>query len=166
MRKYLVPFLFLLPVLVIIAQGCRKDGTPEDKSLYEEVNNTAGYSYYKKDYLMRLSSKESDHNPYFRVRFNSIAFAALTDKGKLPAGGVFPDGSVVVAELYDVNPGYTKIFAVMKKSTSENAVNGWLWAEFQPDASTVYSVTKKGADCAGCHSNNSRDGVRLFNQFP
>jgi hypothetical protein len=166
MRKFVILILFSIPMIAIILNGCKKEEAPEDKILSEEVNILANFKYYKNNTLYRLSSAQSAHNPYFKVRFNTIAYAALTDNGRLPAGGSFPQGSVVVSELYENNPGYIKLMAVMKKSNSPNAVNGWLWSEMLYDGSTAYSVAKKGGECVNCHSNNSRDQVRVFNQFP
>lgn len=166
MNRNLVTLFFMAIVVLILGDSCKKESVPEDKDLYTEIMNSGGYEYYKKSTTLTLSSKQSDHNAYFRIRFNSIAKAALTDNGKLPAGGSFPDGSVIVSELFDSSPGNVKIYAVMKKSTSSNAVNGWLWAQFQPDDNTAYSISKKGDLCTSCHSTNARDHVRVFNQFP
>ncbi len=166
MNRNLITFFFIAMVVLIIGDSCKKESVPEDTDLYAEIMNTAGFEYYKNNSALQLSSKQSDHNAYFRIRFNSIAKVVLTDNGKLPNGGSFPDGSVIVTELFDASPGNVQIYAVMKKSKSANAVNGWLWAEFQPDKTTAYSVSKKGADCTSCHSTNARDNVRVFNQFP
>jgi hypothetical protein len=166
MRRLFISMALLFFVCVVLFDACKKEGTSEDKALYNELNSIGNFKYYKNAAIIRLSSAQSGHNPYFKVRFNTIAYAALTDSGRLPVGHVFPTGSVIVTELYDGSPGLLKLYAVMKKTASPNAVNGWIWAEFQYDASTVYSVEKKGADCTSCHSINARDQVRIFNQFP
>lgn len=166
MFKFIYPIVFFITSLAIVLDSCKKEGSAEDKALYEEMNAIGNFKYYKNNNIARLSSSQSAHNPFFKVRFNSIANAALTDSGRLPSGHVFPTGSVIVTELYDANPGLLKLYAVMKKTSSPNAVNGWIWAEFLYDASTAYSTEKKGADCSSCHSTNARDQVRVFNQFP
>jgi hypothetical protein len=164
--KLIYSFLFCIVCLAIVLDSCKKDSSSEDKALYEEMNAIGNFKYYKNNTITRLSSAQSAHNPYFKVRFNTTAYAALSDSGRLPLGKVFPTGSVIVSELSDANPGYIKLYAVMKKTSSQNAVNGWIWAEFLYDGSTAYSTDKKGADCISCHSTNARDQVRVFNQFP
>ncbi len=45
------------------------------------------------------------------------------------------------------------------------AGGGWLWAEYGPTGSVVYSVTNRGAGCVGCHllgSGPQNDLVRTF----
>jgi Cytochrome P460 len=128
--------------------------------------STTGYTYYKNDDALRPSSSASPHSRYFAVKFDTIAYSVLTDDGKLPVDGTFPVGSLVVKELYDTEDGALVLYAVMKKSASENAKNGWLWAEFKADGATFYSVSEKGASCVGCHSINHRDYMRLFDLFP
>jgi hypothetical protein len=80
--------------------SCKKENTNIDATLYNEIKSVGGFIYYKGDNTVLQSSTASAHTPYFRVRYNSTAYAALTDNGKLPVGATFPDGSVVVKELY------------------------------------------------------------------
>ena len=164
--KFIYPLCFIAIATAIVLDSCKKESSTEDKALYDEMNSIGNFKYYKNQGFARLSSSQSAHNAYFKVRFNTTAYAALTDSGRLPKGYVFPAGSVIVSELYDANPGYIKLYAVMKKTSNPNAVNGWVWAEFLYDGSTAYSIEKKGGECTSCHSSNARDQVRIFNQFP
>jgi hypothetical protein len=137
-----------------------------DSFLVAQSHLLQNFTWYKNDPVIRESSNASAHNKYFRVRFNAIANAALSAQGKLPAGGAFPQGSLVVKELYDTPTGPVKLLAILlKDSANSYAVNGWLWAELKPDGGNYISATAKGAQCVSCHSANSRDYTRIFDLF-
>ncbi|MBP6731198.1 MAG: cytochrome P460 family protein, partial [Chitinophagales bacterium] len=150
----------------LILSQCKK-ATPEDEVQYNKAVNTTGFTYYQNSNSYLPSSSASGHGePYFRVRFNQIAYTALTDSGRLPTGSVFPEGSIVVKELYDNSNGALKLIAIMEKTASNSlAANGWLWSEYKADGKLVVSVNDKGTACTGCHSTNSRDYARLFDLF-
>lgn len=159
---------WLLSLLLFLAANCKQeDITLEETAIYEAVKGSIGFAFYKNDSSILESSDESPHADFFRVRFNAIAQAALIDNGKLPADSVFPQGSLVVKELYDSEAGEMTVLSVMKKdSTNSNSINGWVWVEFEADGALHYSSGDKGGNCKSCHSNNDRDFVRLFNLFP
>jgi hypothetical protein len=158
-------FIFFLTATLITVSSCKK-ATEEDKVLYDKVKSDVGFTFYKNSTAVLTSSSTSPHNDFFRMRYNDIAIAAMTDNGKLPVGGTFPDGSLVVKELYDTQGGALKLLAVMGKSGSGSTGAGWKWAEYKPDGSAVYSVTKKGDGCISCHSTNARDYNAVFYYFP
>lgn len=138
-----------------------------DQLLFYKSIKTSGFVYYKNNNAVIPSSSPSAHNPYFRVRFNTIAANALTDNGKLPVGGSFPTGSLVVKELYNTETGELKFLAVMEKlPTDTNSGAGWLWGEYYADGTVFNGIADKGAACISCHSTNARDYVRLFDLFP
>ncbi|MFN7593670.1 MAG: hypothetical protein ACK5QZ_10000 [Bacteroidota bacterium] len=66
--------------------ACKKENTDTDTLLYNEIKNASGFIYYKGDNKIMQSSTQSGHSAYFRVRYNSTAYVALTDNGKLPVG--------------------------------------------------------------------------------
>lgn len=175
LKEKMVAILSISLLLGLII-SCRKDiGRPQftaagpltDADLYNNATNTADYSYYKSTLSITPSSKETAHGPWFKLRFNSIAAAALTDNGKLPVGASFPEGSVVVKELYQAQTGGLIYLAVMQKMAAHaNAREGWLWAEFDDKGKAVQSIGNNGAACVSCHSNNDRDKVRAFELFP
>ncbi len=167
MKKKSLLFSATIVSMVLLLPECKKT-TDQDKQLFDLAKTTAGYTYYKGDNTIQPSSPQSAHNAYFRVRFNDIAQAALTDNGKLPAGSSFPEGSVVVKELYDSPTGDLKLLAIMQKASGNSASGvNWLWAEYKPDGKLGYSTAKKGEGCISCHSSaGNRDYVRLFELFP
>ncbi len=155
-------------LIIFLFSQCKKKPTEEDKILFDKAKVATGFTYYKNNSTVLASSPQTAHNAFFRVRFNAIAQAVLTDNGRLPAGGSFPDGSLIVKELYDSQAGSLQLLAVMEKSTG-NSLSGanWLWAEYKSDGALGYSISKKGEGCTGCHGTaGNRDYMRLFELFP
>ncbi|MCW3122809.1 MAG: hypothetical protein JWQ38_2301, partial [Flavipsychrobacter sp.] len=140
-----------------------------DSALIAKAAALTDVYYYKGNDTVYPSSPASAHNAFFRVRFNMIAKNALTDGGKLPVGGSFPIGALIVKELQLKADGTgLRGFAIMEKSpTDPNAVDGWIWAEYGSTTTpTGISLTGKGSQCVSCHSSSDRDKVRLFSLFP
>ncbi len=161
--------------ITLVATQCKKDeskpttpASDPNKDLFAEANATGNYKYYKNSSTILASSPGSGHPNFMRVRFNTIAQGALGVDGKLPSGGTFPEGSVIVKEVFSANDATTVTsWAVMKKTSTGNSANGYVWGEYKTDGAVVYSITNKGANCAGCHAAaGNRDMVRLFEQFP
>jgi hypothetical protein len=165
MRKPIFAILVSTSLILLIA-SCKKEDKNLDEELYNETKSAGGFIYYKGDNTVLQSSTASPHLGYFRVRYNASAYSALTDTGKLPVGGSFPEGSIVVKELYTTLTGELKMLAVMKKSSKPQAGEGWLWSEYNADGSVVVPASEKGKSCISCHSTNARDYNRLFDLFP
>lgn len=166
--KLLFASLLSLSVFVV---ACSKEEEKEEidttnQTIFEDITAAKNYTFYKGDPSVVPSSPQSAHNAFFRVRFNAIASAALTDGGKLPANGTFPEGSIIVKDLYDSQTGNIVLYAVMKKeSANANSNKGWLWIEYDAAGKEVYKISSKGNGCVSCHSSNHRDYVRLFDLF-
>jgi hypothetical protein len=103
------------------------------------------------------------HQPLVRVSMNARAASALQND-TLPAGGGFPDSSVIFKQI--MMNGQVQLYAViLKDRTNPLAGNGWLWAEFTPDGTPYISMTRRGVNCVGCHSRErgpEHDFVRTF----
>lgn len=112
----------------------------------------------------RLNGSEA-HRPVIRVRLNSVATAALVN-GRLPTNSAFPDGSIVVKEIRPTATTPLTLYAVMVRDRGNAlAGNGWLWAEYGPSGSVVYSVNSRGSACTSCHLRErgpQSDLVRTF----
>lgn len=163
------PFIFVFCSLFCLTQ-CSKKSSPSapetDAALFAKAT-APGFRYYRDDTTVHHTTPQSAHGGYFRVRFNAIALSALTDHGKLPPGGSFPDGALVVKELHNDSTG-TQLhgYAIMEKMPSDTSqADGWIWAEVNT-AGIGYQIHNKGAGCTGCHSIDDRDHVRLFDLFP
>jgi hypothetical protein len=103
------------------------------------------------------------HQPLVSVGLNSLAFSALDD-GALPAGSLFPDGSIIVKRILAGDS--TVLIAVMYKALNHPlSGEGWLWAEFRPDGTPFLSMERRGVNCIGCHAREQgtvHDRVRTF----
>jgi hypothetical protein len=116
----------------------------------------------------RLDGSDA-HRPVVRVSLNAIAFAALQN-GKLPAGGKFPNGSVVFKQVLDRAGAPPSLYAVMRKDDGGPVSGaGWQWAEYRPDGSVAYSIASRGGVCTSCHMRQQgpqNDLVRSFERQP
>lgn len=157
--------LSILLVLIVFVTSCKKkdESNPANDSDLWALANQAGFTYYTGTPTISAGLGNSPHG-FERVRFNVTAQAALDGSGKLPMGGTFPTGSVIVKEIYSSVTGPLHAYAVMKKDpSSDEARNGYQWAEFNADGSVLYSTGKKGAACTSCHSGSTnRDFLRSF----
>lgn len=126
---------------------------------------TTGWTYYKNrpDTLMR-SSGSGHAEARVRTRFNATAATQLDAGGKVRAGAVFPDSSLIVKELI-IGSALNRYAVMMKMSGSANAAGGWLWAYYAPDGSPQIPITSRGTSCVGCHSSGI-DHTRMNDSHP
>lgn len=103
------------------------------------------------------------HQPLVRVSLNPAAIGSLT-ADTLVAGTSFTRGAIVLKEIRE--GGATALVAVMMKDpASPDAAGGWLWAEYKPDGTVVFSIRRRGDGCVPCHSREQgprNDLVRTF----
>ena len=155
--------LFYIFILVLVSCG-KADSTIEstdsDAEVYE-ATTTSNLVFYQNVDTVYEPAANSPHGD-FKLKFNDIAASAFDSSGRLPEGGTFPDGSLVVKEVQ--SSGTTSLYAVMKKdSKSSVAGNGWLWAEYDTDGKVLSSVNGKGSSCISCHAQSPhRDYTRSF----
>ena len=107
------------------------------------------------------------HQPLVRVSMNPSALATLKNH-KLPSGGSFPDGSIILKQI--IAGGQTVLLTIIYKDHSNVlAGNGWLWAEYQPDGTVAFSIDNRGSGCVDCHMREEgpqNDFVRTFERQP
>jgi hypothetical protein len=142
----------------------------DDASLYRLVTQTEPFASYtpfpNADEFTtgRLVGSEA-HRPVVRVTLNARAMSALVG-GRLPAGGRFPDGSIVFKEIRASQSAAPHLYALMYRDQANPLAGaGWLWAEFSPTGSVAFSVTQRGSACVGCHLlalGPQNDLVRTF----
>lgn len=149
--------IFILATSVFYV-SCKKKKTNEQ--LYEE-SKSAELSYYKGKDTIYGAKGVSPHGN-FKLKFNAAALASFGADGKLPVGGSFNEGSLIVKEVYSGSE--LTLYAIMKKdSKSKFASNKWVWGEYKPNGDVVYNVSLEGDGCTGCHSSGtSRDLARSF----
>lgn len=142
-KVYIICFLGLS----ISYDACRKP-KGEDEILQKETETELGYKYIQDgNFIPRVSS--SGHSQAFqRTRINEKGFTLFNTSGKLPQGSIFPDGTIIVKELYADKSGKPELFAVMKK------IDGaWIWGEYNDNGKVVFSAEKDANTCTGCHSS-------------
>lgn len=162
---------FLIFTVSILSFSCSnssdsssEDGTSDqiDKNLFTEITSKS-FTYYKGNAEITAARGNSPHG-FIRTKFDSIAFSVLDANQNLPSGKTFPNGSLIVKEVYTDANGSLKFYAVMKKNPASTvAGSGYEWAEFRANGETYFSTGKKGNGCISCHSNSTnRDLVRTF----
>lgn len=142
----------------ILYVSCKKKKTNE--KLYED-SKSSDLSFYKSKDTIYDAKGGSPHGN-FKLKFNPTAVASLGADGKLPLGGNFNEGSLIVKEVYSGN--VLTLYAIMKKdSKSKFASNKWVWAEYKPNGDVVYDISREGESCTSCHSSGTtRDFTRSF----
>jgi hypothetical protein len=135
-----------------------------DASLFNIAQTVSSFSYYKNRLDTLLSDPSSPHGGYMRVRFNQKAMSVMNDSASRIIAPTFPDGSMVVKEVYDFPGGPLLELAIMYKvDGASNSSGGWIWNEMLPDGTIEYSAANNGAQCIDCHRNsNNLDLIRTF----
>jgi len=138
--------------------------------LFERITQTDPFGRYvvfpnADEFTVGDLNGSEAHRQVIRVSLNATAAAALQG-GRLPAGGQFPDGSIVFKEIRPSASASPSVYAVMVKDRANTlSGNGWLWAEYSPSGSVVFSVTNRGNACTSCHLRQQglqNDLVRSF----
>lgn len=136
-------------------KGINPDLAYKDFALLDSSKNSAAFTYYKNDPNTIYPGNNNSHGT-FKLKFNKVAYAALTDNGKLPVGKKFPDGSFLVKEV--LSGTNLNFYALMYKRKGS-----WLWAEIKPNGEVLYSVEKDPSLCITCHQQSgNRDLVDTF----
>jgi hypothetical protein len=160
MKKFILSF-WSFYFTGILLYACTKDKgrDPElayrDKALLDSAKNQPIFTYYKNKDSVYAGNSASPHGS-FKLKFNKTARNVLTDNGKLPVGTKFPDGSMIVKEVWRNNA--VSLYSLMYKHNQQ-----WLWAEIEPEGNVHYSVKKDPSVCTNCHSQTGhRDLVMSF----
>lgn len=159
--KLLICFLPILLIAALI--NCTKKVGKNTALAYSDaaiLDSCAQQNkvYYKNDPATLLSGAAGPHGN-FKLRFNKIANAALTDNGKLPVNKSMPNGSLIVKDVY--TGGSVDLYAFMYKVSGS-----WLWGEIKTNGQVLYSVNKNPGVCISCHSQaGNRDLVVSFNFY-
>jgi hypothetical protein len=157
----LTTLFFSFVLLALVATGCKHPTTTsDDQAIIDEVMTGTLLFYQGNDVVLNGAGNSPHGN--FKLLFNQTAWNALDSTGKLPVGGTFPDGSLVVKEI--IKGGSTDLYAVMQKKPSSGLSNlGWVWNEFKPNGGLVIGAEDKGSACVGCHrGNTNRDFTNSF----
>jgi hypothetical protein len=161
--------LLLLIAGTIMTDSCTKENAAGgiDKELFDLAQQTGGFTWYKfSDTLLDMSSGSGHSQPFLRTRYNSVAASQLDTSGKILTVAVFPEGSLVVKELYD-DPNTLARYAILyKKPADSNAdVNGWIWGYIDADGTVAEPASNQGSACISCHSQSGNIEYMLMNLY-
>lgn len=149
--------------------SCKKEekGTGTDKELYDMAIATTGFTWFKhSDVLLDKSAGSGHPQPFLKTRYNTIAAAKLDSSGKVKVGTKFPEGSLIVKELYDKSSKLER-YAILYKSTGHKDADpkGWVWGYLNYDGSVSDPASNKGSSCINCHSQINNIDYMLMNKF-
>ncbi len=154
---------------IISISSCNKDAAEKDidTQLYELSTDATGFTWYKHtDALLSKSPGSGHFPPYLRTRYNATAATQLDANGKINVGTAFPEGSLIVKELY-TDTAVLERYAILYKDTDNAAAdaNGWVWGYIDADGFVQNSATDKGAICTSCHLQTDNIDYMLMNKY-
>ena len=170
MRRPTTIFLLVMPFLALHCTDAGHIPAPDpftvsDADLFAMQSAPGGWTYFGLSSDTLAGGSTTAHEPRVRVRYNRWASTQLTAAGRVKAGAVFPDSSLIVKELY-TGSSLTTIAYMFKLARADNASpSGWIWAETDGTGITKISASAKGAGCVGCHAPGI-DQTRMNDTHP
>lgn len=166
-KTIFILFIFLIGIWTINSCKKEKEVTGIDKELYDMAKETSGFTWFKNSNSLLNKSSGSGHpQPLLRTRYNSVAVTKLDSTKKIMVGVTFPEGSLIVKELYESSTKLTRYAILYKKSGSAEAdAKGWVWGYINSDGSVAESASKKGSSCISCHSQADNIDYMLMNKY-
>lgn len=160
-------FIALTLAIFVGLYACTKDvgslpKTPPltDSLLFTYVKDSASQTPYLNSTNQSTFTSDAAHgSKLYKLMVNTKARNAMTDGGKLPVNGVFPDSSLMVKKLYNAL-SQVDFYAVMYKKDG-----AWKWAEFNAVGTVVKSINSNSDNCISCHASD-RDRVNTFVVHP
>jgi len=154
---------------IFIINSCKKDPqtSTTDQSLYDMAKSTTGFTWYQNSSILLARSSGSGHSqPFLRTRYNTIAASKLDSNGMIISGSTFPEGSLIVKELFSDSTTIARYAVLYKQSSEENAdANGWVWGYINSDGNVAEPSANKGASCISCHSQADNIDYMLMNKY-
>jgi hypothetical protein len=164
--------LWLTSVVVLAgAIGCRheREEFAVDQELYRRALGTEASIWYKFDDALLPRSSQSGHGEAFlRTRYNAPAATVLDSMGKVIPGSTFPNGALIVKELWPDASGLGTYAVMLKRPTDRGAdADGWVWGYIRSNGMVRESAIDQGAACRGCHSQSGHiDRTLMTKYFP
>lgn len=159
----------LLIVAISYFSSCRKDKAPVgiDGDLFGMAQKTSGFTWYKNSAALLDKSSGSGHpQAFLRTRYNSVAATMLDSSGVIKDSIQFPEGSLIVKELYKDASTLSRYAVLYKNSSHEDAdTKGWVWGYINADGSIAETAINKGKACINCHSQPGNIDYMLMNSF-
>jgi hypothetical protein len=170
MKQRILSFLFIFGMLgvLVFVQSCGKDELEStDLELYNMALETDGFVWFNNsDALLPKSSGTGHSHDYLRTRYNAIAASVLDSNGRILEMASFPEGSLIVKELFKTQDNLDRYAILYKKSDHIDAdQNGWVWGYVNSDQSVAFAAARKGSSCINCHSQTGSIDYMLMNKF-
>ena len=150
----------MLPALLLAVATCAEPPTPSppppaavtDADLFRMQQQPSGWIFYRfrEDTLARGGN--SAHPDRVRTRYNAKAASQLDEAGRVRAGAVFPDSSLIVKDVYTGSTRTVIAYMYKLRAASNAGPGGWVWSETLDDGTPFIPASEKGARCAGCHA--------------
>jgi hypothetical protein len=167
--KQLLEAILICVIVLASGNGCKNENQAEgtDKLLYDMARETTGFTWYKKsDALLNTTSGSGHSFPFLRTRYNQVAAARLDDQGKITAGSVFPEGSLIVKEFHDSSKKLGRYAILYKEAGNQDADSkGWVWGYINADGTVAESSSEKGKSCNTCHNQSGNIDYMLMNKY-
>jgi hypothetical protein len=161
--------LSLFIMCICTFNSCKKDDNENsmDKELYDMATQPNGFGWYKNSEALLDRSEGSGHaQPLLRTRYNVMAGTVLDNNGRIMNSSEFPEGSLIVKELYSNATTLDQYAILYKKSNSADAdADGWVWGYMNSNGSVVEPASKKGVSCIDCHTQEGNIDHTLMNKF-
>lgn len=161
--------IFFILTFIWTISACKKvsPATGTDKELFDLSKDTIGFFWYKNsNSVLKKSSGSAHSQPFLRTRYNSIAAAMLDSSGRIKNGVLFPEGSLIVKELFNDQTTIGRYAILYKKQGSVDAdANGWIWGYINTDGTVADPASDKGSSCKGCHSQTGSIDYMLMNKY-
>ncbi len=151
-------FLFSLLTLTLFS-ACKKDRSVSgfDAELFEKAQRKDGFVFYNLSTEYLNTPKQAGHKSiYLRTKYNDLASSILNENGGIIDGINFPDGSLIVNEMYTIKGEPDKYAVLFKDPKNDYAdQNGWVWSYFNADKTIIEPTSRKGTSCIACHSKGN-----------
>lgn len=151
--------LIVTSLAIFLSSGCKDGGQPvtsepitvSDAQLFAMQQAPVGWMFFGNTPDTLTGGSTTAHEPRIRVRYNARAATQLNGSGRVIAGAVFPDSSLIVKDLYTGSVRTTVAYMFKLSGASNAASGGWVWAETNDAGTPKISASQRGAGCVGCH---------------
>ena len=170
-RNNIICLSLALLAAAILTNACSKDddeGTVgTDTMLLEMAKQSSGFVWFgNSDTLLPKSSGTGHSEPLLRTRYNDVAAAMLDADGRILPGATFPEGSLVVKELYEDASTLGRYAILFKQPSHPDAdADGWVWGYILANGSVALPASSKGSGCRGCHGQAEHIDFNLMNKY-
>lgn len=162
-----------LLVGALAGAGCSDQGAApsatlsgiDDAGLFLMQAEASGWTWYGLTADTLTGGSTTAHEPRVRVRYNAKAATRLTQDGRVMTGGVFPDSSFIVKELYTGSQLTTIAYMYKLRGAANASETGWVWAESDGTGRVKIPASRRGSGCIGCHASGI-DFTRMNDTHP